>query len=139
MHPRDYKCGFFKASEFVIFDPRPSASTWAKIVFIIDQLNPIRKILGQPIKIDSGSRSYEWEIFKKRSGLSQHVYKNGKGAVDLTTEGIEKLEELYKLLLSTKFTRICIYRDKLFIHADFKPSQHRLYESKEGEWERVFS
>ena len=139
MFGRDYKKGYFKLSEFVRKDDRPTKKAIGKIIGIIEILNPLRIELKKPIIILIGSVSKEYEISQGRTGRSQHVYKNNYlGAVKVTCE-IDYLEELYSLLLNQKeIKRVCIYREYTdrFIHFDFKPSKHKKFESIGGVWKK---
>ena len=128
---------YFKISEFYKRRFFVSKGVIAKIQVIITMLNPIRKALGSPIHVSrkSGYRPVWWERFRGRSGYSEHCFR-GKGAVDLTCRP-EKFQEMYDLVVEkSSFTRICLYPDKMFIHGDFKKSEHRLYLDTGNGWER---
>ena len=129
---------YFKVSEF--YKPMffPSKVVKRKIKAIIKVLAPVREKIGSPVYISkrSGYRPVWWEKLRGRSGGSQHCFK-GKGAVDLTCQ-TGKFQELYNLLVEeSDFTRICLYPEKMFIHCDFKKSEHRLYLDTGNGWERV--
>lgn len=68
---------------------------------------------------NSGYRSKEWELSKKRSGTSQHCFIE-KGAVDWTCEDFadNKDEFLKAIIKHTPYTRMAIYSG--FIHCDYK-------------------
>ena len=136
--------GHFRVSEFLKYDNSPNASTFAKIFVWIDILNDARKKLCElrdedsPIIINSASRCLLHEKLNKRSGRSQHVFKNHKGAVDITCSG--NIAELYEILLKDdRISRVCIYEKENFIHIDMLPSSHKKYkysDSLKG-WARV--
>jgi uncharacterized protein YcbK (DUF882 family) len=60
---------------------------------VANELERLRVHLGnKPIKITSGFRCHKWEIFRKRSGKSQHMYGL---AVDLVCDDLDKAYKLY--------------------------------------------
>ncbi len=138
--------GNFRVSEFLMYAPSPCAATFAKIFNWIDILNDARNELSKqrgedsPITINAGARSLRHELSKGRTGQSQHVYQNYKGAVDVTCEG--DIKELYEILLRDKrISRACLYVKANFIHIDMLPSNHRKYLFDESlkKWVRIFS
>ena len=102
-------------------------------------MNPVREALGEPIYVSqhSGWRPYEWEIARRRSGGSQHVFgENSLGAVDWTIGGVDKLEMdgdfegLFKsIVLLTPYKRIAVYPqdEGCFIHCDYKGNDKKLF------------
>ena len=114
---------FFKLYEFIITKPKTITLEIADKLYwyhIIPMI-PVRKALGVSMtaSLFSGYRPKWWEIFKKRSGNSQHVF-IGKGAVDWTCFDFENnKDELLRLIIEhTEYTRIAIYNS--FIHCDYK-------------------
>jgi len=111
---------YFEVSEFHKPQFVLTKEIETKIQHHIDILNPIREKLGIPIRISkrSGYRPKIYELSRGRSGNSQHTFK-GKGAVDLTCK-LDQLQLLFELLQESEYTRICLYVNKNFIHADMK-------------------
>lgn len=118
---------YFKTIEFHKPNVVVPLSIQIKIQNIIKILNPIREELGFPIIISkqSGYRPKLYEISRGRSGNSQHCFE-GKGAVDLTCDS-SQLSELFELLQQSEFTRVCLYLNKGFIHADFKREEKQVF------------
>ena len=87
----------------------------------------------------SGYRSPEYEILKGRSGTGQHTF-TGRGAVDWITSG-DLNELLDEMIQETGYTRICIYKESLFIHADYKKEDgHKhiyCYDKKIKDWTKI--
>jgi len=75
----------FAVEEFIKYDKKATKNTKHKITTLhIPQLERVRDNIKKPIIIRSAARSKEWELSKGRSGKSQHVYKSGFGAVDVS-------------------------------------------------------
>ena len=88
---------------------------------IREELNkdvPKEKEVGIIISKHSGYRPRHWEIYKGRSGNSQHCF-TGKGAVDITCR-LDMFPRLWELMRESAYTRVCLYPNKMFIHNDFK-------------------
>ncbi|MAF37138.1 hypothetical protein CL622_08560 [archaeon] len=97
---------------------------------------PMQEVINKmPVAVavskKSGFRSWLWEKQKNRSGNSQHCFghqedgsfnSTAKGAADYTCDDFAHQVEVFAELIAkeTEYTRICIYPNKLFIHADFK-------------------
>lgn len=114
---------YFDITEFLIEPDLPISGEIAdKIQKHIDVINPIREKMVMPIGISkrSGYRSVEYEKRQGRKGTSQHCF-IGDGAADYTCNDIETL---YKHLCHSEYTRVCLYPNDYFIHADFKTTGH---------------
>lgn len=99
-------------------------------------LNSIRDKLGEPVIISqkSGYRPKGYEIDQGRSGNSEHTF-SGLGAVDITTNG--DFDELVHQAMSSKYTRVCVYYDKKFIHCDFKGTDKQRFRNTDKGWELI--
>jgi hypothetical protein len=112
-----------------------------KLLRHIQIMQPIRLELGQPIYVSkhSGYRPIAWEYAHGRSGTSEHCF-IGDGAVDWTCDK-HYIEDLYFLLQSSAYTRVCMYPNNNFLHTDLLPasSSTQLYTcaSPTSKWERV--
>lgn len=123
----------FLLSEFCITDDDVPLEVADKLLrYHILPMLPVRERLGFPIWASqrSGYRPYEYEIAKGRSGNSEHCFR-GKGSIDWTCHR-ENLEKLYNALLELPYERICLYPNNGFIHADYKPSETRLFICLDG-------
>ena len=64
----------------------------------------LRSYTKKPLYIGSAHRSYDWEIFKNRSGDSEHLHTaidfNGEGLKKLIREALDQKNELYDKLRS---------------------------------------
>lgn len=84
----------------------------------------------------SGYRSESYEKLKKRSGRSEHTFKN-MGAVDITCSDFSRFKEvlLFELMTNTNYTRLAVY--DTFIHCDYKNEMDErfVYNSK---WQRQY-
>lgn len=105
------------------------------------------------VSLNSGFRSYIWEIQHDRSGTSQHCFgqkpsgkfdENKKGATDFTCDDFaNQKDELLRLMIKhTNYTRFCVYNS--FIHADYKPTdgnkrQLFYYGQVRKQWKWIFS
>lgn len=103
--------------------------------FIIP-LSDIRERLGTPIFITSGYRPRWYEIYKGRSGTSQHTFK-GKGAADISCHDSRLQDLKIFLFLNSDFSRICFYPERNFFHVDYasKDNKRRYYEDTGYGWE----
>jgi len=130
---------YFKREEFYKPEWSLPSDVLYKIDDIIDILNPIREKLGSPIIVSkrSGYRPAMYELSKGRSGRSEHCFK-GLGAVDLTCNP-NKLQYLFELLRESAFTRVCMYTNNHFIHADLKdvPAKQAFLCIKNNKWESL--
>ena len=126
------KIGNFKVENFLKYDKTPNPFTLVKIGNIINELNEVRNVINEPIYITSGSRTVTHELAYGRNGNSQHVYDNGLGAVDISSRDLDGLFEV--LVMYSKFTRICMYKEKRFIHCDFLPSNIREFKAINDTW-----
>lgn len=127
----------FNLSEFNISgQPIPEDVADKLLHFHILPLQAVRNKLNLPIKVSkkSGYRSKEWELAHNRPGTSQHCFID-KGAVDLTCEDLDKLEE--HLILYSPYMRIARY--ETFIHCDYAAStrQYFVYNKDEKKWDYV--
>lgn len=117
---------YFVVEDFIKYDKNADDSTIYKIKTLhIPQLERVRDVTGLPIIIKSGARSYEHEIARGRSGKSQHVFKSGKGAVDvsLTNHSAEELNKLEEAVFkNTEYTRVARYPS--FLHLDYYPNRY---------------
>lgn len=124
----DKKHGNFKVSEYCITGEMPSDEIYDAIIeFHIGEMNPVRELLGKPIKVSqkAGYRPKKYELSRGRSGNSQHTFEqihaDGKrGAADYTADDIFGLLEL--ILEGTTYHRVCFYPNNGFIHCDHKGS-----------------
>lgn len=94
-------------------------------------MNKVRHVLGKPIwaSDNSGYRPECYEKQKKRSGNSEHTFKDeSKGAVDWTTSSGYLVDLLNLIFQYTNYTRICYYPDRGFIHCDYK---HRVQNERQ--------
>lgn len=134
----------FKLKEFIITKAKTISLEIADKLYhyhIIPMII-VRNKLGVPIWASdfSGYRPKWYELKKKRSGKSQHVF-NGKGAVDWTCKDFSKNKEKFlKLIIKhTNYTRIAIY--ETFIHCDYKQTdsgKRELYKSNSSsKWEFI--
>ena len=126
---------YFHIKEFLI-EPNKAVplDIMEKIVrYHLIPLNPIRHELGLPIAIsqNSGYRSKAWEIKHKRSGNSEHTFQD-MGAVDLTCANMNALFQLLKN--ESPYRRICIYKEKNFIHCDYKGNEKKIFINTENGW-----
>lgn len=117
----------FIVEEFIKYDNNPTQETIKKITKThIPELEKIRLKAGMPIIIRSASRTKEHELKRGRSGKSQHIYPNGKGAVDVSVPEYMDKEKLNKLeqaiITESSYTRISRY--KSYLHLDFKPNRY---------------
>ena len=131
----------FTISELCIVNKRIPLNIADKLLlYHIVPMQKVRDILKKPItaSLKSGFRPYDWEIANNRSGKSQHCFgqnKNGtidynaKGAVDWTSEDLDKLEKL--IIKHTEYTRIARYKN--FIHCDYKAQDGKRYYFKSGD------
>mgnify|MGYP001501326413 CR=1 FL=1 len=64
----------------------------------------LRSYTKKPLYLGSAHRSYEWELFKKRSGTSEHLHTaidfNGEGLNKLIKDALHEKNELYYELRS---------------------------------------
>lgn len=108
----------FKISDFLIDKTEQLTYQIAdKILkYHISIIQPIRDKMNCPIwpSDNSGYRSIQWEKKHGRSGTSQHCFRSN-GATDYTCE-IDRLHELFELLKSSSYMRVCLY--PAFIHCD---------------------
>lgn len=119
---------FARLHEFLITQPKTIVLEVADKLyqFHIIPMQKVREELGVWVTASekSGYRPKWWEIWKKRDGTSQHVYKdewiNGSGAVDWTCKDFKQnKDEFLRLIIKhTNYTRICLYDN--FIHCDYK-------------------
>lgn len=115
----------FMVSEFTKYDVDASIKTINKIKNIhIPQLERVRDRIKKPIIIRSASRTYEHEKKMGRSGNSQHVYKKGDGAVDISlaeysTDNLNKLEKA--IIEETDYNRVSRYHS--YLHLDYAPNR----------------
>jgi hypothetical protein len=101
------------------------------------------------VSLNSGWRSWLWEISKGRSGTSQHTYgqkedgtfdENAKGATDWTCDDFahNKDQLLRLMIIHTEYTRFCMYNS--FIHCDYKETpnnERQLFEIDNGKWKFI--
>ena len=101
----------------------------------LPELNKMREELRQPIIVNAGFRSYDWEIANGRTGSSQHCFV-GKGAVDIAVEDYTLLDDLVDLAKLSGYKRVCYYPKKKFIHCDFKGDHFHYFidESDGNSW-----
>ncbi len=111
--------------------------------FHIIPMTPVRGFLGFPITASqrSGYRPKWYELQRGRSGLSQHCFED-KGAMDWTTPEQKNLNKLFEAICKfTPYTRVCIYPNNGFIHADYKNGVKDRWTYKcaspISQWERV--
>jgi zinc D-Ala-D-Ala carboxypeptidase len=70
--------------------------------FTATQLEKVRELLGNmPLKIHCGLRPYEWELYRKRSGKSQHVKGN---AIDFSCPTYGDAYSICQLISKNKAT-----------------------------------
>jgi len=134
---------YFTISEFVIdknLDQIPLHVADKIVEHHISIINPIRVKKGSPIYVSqhSGFRPLAWEKAHGRSGDSQHTFGDRQehpeqwwGASDYTCT---ELDWLFEELKESSYRRVCIYRDKKFIHADHKGHEKLAFESINGVW-----
>ncbi|RDY57730.1 hypothetical protein [Flagellimonas nanhaiensis] len=101
------------------------------------------------VSLKSSWRPKWWELIKKRSGLSQHVY-SYLGATDITCDDFaENWEILLEYLINhTSYTRLAVYhtidpktgKKSGFIHGDYKNECNDAYVYKivGGAWKRDY-
>lgn len=103
-------------------------------------IQPIRTKLGCSIIVskNSGYRRVEWELARRRSGLSQHCFlSNSLGAADYSCNE-NKIEELWEELKKSKYKRVCYYPENGFIHCDHKGLEKINFECNDGKnWVRL--
>jgi len=128
---------YFTYSEFYRPEFLPTKEILDKIDIHKAILNPVREKLGDKVIISqhSGWRPELYELSKGRSGRSEHCFK-GDGAVDVTCAP-RLLPKLLKLLIESKYTRICYYPAKGFIHCDLKfdPIHKQTFLCRHRTWE----
>ena len=132
----------FSITEFLITRPKTVDVKIADKIFwnhIIPMI-PVRNALGISVTASahSGYRPKWYELTKRRSGNSQHVFED-KGAVDWTCKNFtENKDEFLRLIIKhTEYKRICIYES--FIHCDYKQTPANLiriftYDKDSKEW-----
>lgn len=140
-------------SEYVIDpDHRLTAEEATKIqVYHANPMGYVRHLLEHPIRVskNSGIRTLQWEIGRKRSGITEHLFKpldrpgseKGLGAADYTTE-LHSMPRMFELMIEyAGYSRIAFYPDANhpFGHADhrFEFEQTRLYAVRGGSWTQV--
>lgn len=137
---------FATLKEFLVTQPKTVALDIADKIyqFHIIPMQKVREELGVWITASekSGYRPKWWELKKRRSGKSQHVYNEdwlkGSGAVDWTCKDFEKNKnEFLRLIIKyTDYTRICLYDS--FIHCDYKnEGKRQLFEISNGYWKFI--
>lgn len=101
-----------------------------KILVHIEIMAEISKLIGYDVFVSnkSGYRPVPYEKSKKRTGRSEHCFL-GLGAADYACE---KLDRLYHAIIDSKYTRIALYPDNKFIHADFASSRKKIFVSLPG-------
>jgi hypothetical protein len=68
--------------------------------YLAEQMEKVRELLGNfPIKIHCALRPYKWELYRKRSGTSQHITGN---AVDFSCPSFGTPLEIAKFLSKHK-------------------------------------
>ena len=110
-----------KISDMIISGKNVSIKIADKILnYHIRPMEEVQKIHNGKITCseNSGYRSQRYELSKGRSGTGQHTYV-GKGATDWTTTG-DLNELLDDMIKKTDYTRLTIYIESKFIHADYK-------------------
>jgi hypothetical protein len=138
---------YFSISEFIVdpeLDDIPIHVADKIQRYHLPIINPIRHRFGSPIYVSekSGYRPKQWEIDNGRPGTSQHTFGDNQpltdewwGAVDYTCSD---LEWLFGQLKKSAYKRVCIYRDKGFIHCDHKGLEKLNFEAdKDGTWVRI--
>jgi hypothetical protein len=101
-------------------------------------LNDIRTKLGIPIRISANScyRPRQYEIKQGRSGKSEHTFSDDSwGAVDLTCADMNKLFNLLKS--DSPYRRICVYKEKNFVHCDYKGNEKKLFINTPNGWKEM--
>lgn len=86
----------------------------------------IRTELGSPVYVGSAFRSYAWELYRHRSGISKHVEAlaidlNGIGLVKLIETALNDQNQLYKTLRQLGVNAFGIY--SWGVHFDFRASK----------------
>ena len=129
----------YKLNELIITDYTPTHTELISLHNLASELYDLSLILGRKIEISrrSALRPKSYELSKGRSGNSEHskFYIYNRGAADLVN-----ITGLYDVLvLYSSFKRICLYPNNNFIHVDYKPAEHRLFncESPHGLWKRA--
>lgn len=138
---------YFTISDFIV-DPNmrePHSCIPLHVVekilrYHLPVLNALQRSLDFRIKIslNSGYRSYEWEIIHGRSGNSEHTFK-GLGAVDLTCHPANTLK-LKQALTGCDYSRIAWYEHRNFFHCDFRDGKlgKRFYRvDDQGIWHQI--
>ncbi len=113
---------YFTLSELCITnDPIPQEIANKLLEHHIVPMSVVREKHGAPIMASdhSGWRPEWYEKDRKRSGNSQHCFKD-KGAVDWTSKDIDQL--LLDIIQYSTYTRVTYYKEKRFIHCDHKYS-----------------
>lgn len=135
----------FKISEFCIQNYAVSQRVANMILEHIKEVLPFRLSTGIPLTASkrSGYRSFNYELSKHRSGLSQHTFTERKGkygAVDWTCINKSKNPLLLEHLINDSgYTRIAYNEINgviIYIHCDYKEVDKRQlfnYNSN-GEW-----
>lgn len=98
----------------------------------LDRFDRAREISGIAYKVSCGARTFEHEISKNRDGNTAHLVDHNKGilcrALDIVaTDPRERFLIVYGLI-QAGFTRIGVYKDKKFIHADDSTMDHHAQE-----------
>jgi hypothetical protein len=71
-----------------------------ELKYLAEQMESVRELLGnKPIKVHCALRPYEWEIYRKRNGKSQHITGN---AVDFSCPSYGTPLDIAKFLSKNK-------------------------------------
>jgi hypothetical protein len=71
-----------------------------ELKYLAEQMENVRELLGgKPIKVHCALRPYEWEIYRKRNGKSQHITGN---AVDFSCPSYGSVLEIARFLSKNK-------------------------------------
>lgn len=132
---------YFKLIEALITQPKTISLDIADKIYWYHfiPMTAVRIELGFSItaSLHSGYRPRWWELKKKRSGGSQHVFRD-KGAVDWTCFKFKMNKDalLMSIIKHTEYTRIAIYNG--FLHCDYKQTnsgKREIYTSNsKSEW-----
>lgn len=128
---REYK--YFSRADF-------EDSKIIRVPCSIDDMNPstlerfdrAREISGIAYKVSCAARTFEHEISKNRNGTTAHLVDHQNGilcrALDIVATDSRERFLIINGLIRAGFTRIGVYQDKKFIHADDSCLDHHAQE-----------
>ena len=96
---------YFSESEFSNFEMMDQK--------LLEMLDKLREVYGNPIKLTSTYRSPDHPIEAAKNSPGEHAY---GAAVDIESVGGDKTFRLVKAAMEVGFTRIGVSRKKGFIH-----------------------